>query len=243
MGQGFYTPIGSERTLESYLAHFPKVSPCSLSFLFNVSVPSCPISISPPCLFFIFSSYPPLITPLPLFLSLFTLQQARSSSSHFAGCDDSFSSLRFPLSSGLAVPPQRCSPETPTARSSFGFHLCNFLQERKGEPAREAPGGEAAHSTCCQQPFWRSEPRGLPLHLPTGSCHQHHEVKASAWGTDVPCKPPFPINRTQRMNKHSKEKTKVRGIARHSASTMLTAGHRKSRPARHYISHLSASHH
>lgn len=213
---------------------FPKKEPM-LTFIplfFSFSVPSCPIWISPPCLFFIFSSCPLLWHHYPRF-SPYLLPSKHTAAVPTAGCDDSFSSLHFPLSSGLAVPPQRCSPETPTARSSLGFHLCSFLQVRKGEPAREAPGGEAARSTCCQQPFWRSEPRGLPLHLLTGSCHQHHEVKASEWETDVPCKPPFPLNRTQRMNKLSNEKSKARGIARHSASTMLTVGHGKSRPATH----------
>lgn len=40
-----FTPIGSERALENYLARFPKRSPCSLSFLFS-SVFLCPPALS-----------------------------------------------------------------------------------------------------------------------------------------------------------------------------------------------------
>lgn len=40
-----FTPIGSERALENYLARFPKRSPCSLSFLFS-SAFLCPPALS-----------------------------------------------------------------------------------------------------------------------------------------------------------------------------------------------------
>lgn len=127
-----------------------------------------------PCLNFTFSAHsiffhPSLSSHLlswsscPCFSPLFTFQQANSSSGACsAGCD-STPCLHFPPSSGSAVPPQCCSPETPTARSSLSSHLSSLSRLRKIMEGRQVDTerGEMCH-THCSQPFWRSQQRILP---------------------------------------------------------------------------------
>lgn len=115
------------KALENFFGPcLPKKRRWSLSCLFSTpfSLPSYPVSIapSPPILFFFHLSFPSYLlsySNCPCFSPLFTFQQANSSSGAcFARCD-STPCLHFPPSSGSAVPPQCCSPETPTARSSL----------------------------------------------------------------------------------------------------------------------------
>lgn len=138
-----------------------------------------------------------------------------SSGACFGGCD-STPCLHFPPSSGSAVPPQCCFPETPTARSSLSSHLSSLSRLRKIMEGRKADTGRkyVIPTAVCHFEGHSRESYPLPANL---------ELSLVLWnplneGLIFPASHYF-LKRPREWLSSARRKTKVRGTVKLSAST------------------------